>query len=143
MSARARRTGWIALLVALAMLVSTAPSGASSGDVQAVSAAKRTYARFAGPKQFLPATLLFGAHSAVTDLQWSSWGRTLAEGRGNNQFNDCLPSCAEGKITPVPSAVFLTGRIKCGKHFIFKRLKVFPDVPGYPVVNTLGFCPKK
>ena len=100
MSAPVRRTGWIAVLVALAMLVSTLPSVASSGDVEAVSAAKRTYARFSSGKQFMPPTLLFGAHSAVTDLQWSSWGRTLAQGRGNYQFNDCLPSCAKGTITP-------------------------------------------
>ena len=58
-------------------------------------------------------------------MSWSKWGKKLAQGTGSYRVNDCLPSCAEGTITPTPANVVLTGRERCGRIFVFSRMKVY------------------
>lgn len=38
------------------------------------------------------------ANQVVSDLKWTAWGQSQAEGRGVLQTNSCEPSCAEGKF---------------------------------------------
>jgi hypothetical protein len=112
----------VSALVLLAAPV--ASSGRASSGAHAEAAAKRTYAQFTGARQYRPSTLYFGAHEVITGVTWSKWGMKLAKGTGTYQVNDCTPDCADGMITPTPSTIFLTGRERCGKRFVFRHLKV-------------------
>ena len=117
-------------LAALATVLALMSSTALANDLnspKAVPSGERTYARFAGVKQYRPSNFYFGAHEQITGMTWSKWRKKRARGTGSYQVNDCLPSCAEGTITPTPAVVVLTGRTLCGKRFIFRRMKVFFD----------------
>jgi hypothetical protein len=111
------------ILVAGALIASVSP-GALAGPV-ATTAGQKTYAKFSGHRAYKPSTLGFGAHELITGITWSKWGKKLAIGHGTYQVNDCIPFCAAGTITPTPSTIYLTGRIRCGGRFIFNKLKVF------------------
>jgi hypothetical protein len=119
------RRGALTVLVAAVVGGATASAAPHDGGPIAASAAQKTYAKFSGVRLYKPSTLGFGAHELITSISWSKWGKKLAIGHGTYQVNDCIPSCAEGTITPTPAAIYLTGRTTCGGHFIFKRLKVY------------------
>ncbi len=57
-----------------------------------------------------PATLSFSADGGniVTHLRWSSWTATSAVGRGISNLDSCVPSCADGKITPAATSITLS-----------------------------------
>ncbi|MHB1507987.1 MAG: hypothetical protein ACYCST_07060 [Acidimicrobiales bacterium] len=57
-----------------------------------------------------PATLSFSADGGniVTHLRWSSWTATRAVGHGISNLDSCVPSCADGKITPVATTITLS-----------------------------------
>ena len=44
----------------------------------------------------------------VTGIQWSSWGRQRATGRGTVGLDDCTPSCAEGTTRYVAATITLS-----------------------------------
>jgi hypothetical protein len=113
-------------LIAVGLVVVGISAGAfasTSGPLAGV-AAKKTYAKFPF-RAYKPSTLSFGAHEVIESVSWSKWGKKKAVGHGTYRVNDCLPNCAEGTITPTPTTIYLTGRMTCGGHFIFKRMKVF------------------
>jgi hypothetical protein len=114
-----------ALAASVAIIISTVALGfAQAHGPTAQTAAGKTYSKFSHVA-YKPSTLAFGAHEQITDMSWSTWAKKLAIGTGMYQVNDCLPSCAEGTITPTPATVYLTGRVRCGKHYVYKRLKVY------------------
>ncbi len=45
----------------------------------------------------------------ATQLQWSSWGSTSADGTGVIQENDCEPTCAQGITGSYPADIRLSG----------------------------------
>jgi hypothetical protein len=68
-------------------------------------------------------------------------GRRAGAGRGTYPYNDCLPSCAEGRITPYPVSVIYQRKVQCrGKPtyvrftFIFNRGRKPAGVPREQVV---------
>ena len=125
-------------LLAVGSAIASAPALAGAGDgPTATAAAARSYAHFTGVYQYRPASFYFGAHELITDVTWSKWRKKLARATGTYQVNDCLPSCAEGTITPTPAVIVLTGRKACGKRFVFRRLKVFFDGRRR---GSRGFC---
>jgi hypothetical protein len=112
----------------------------------AQTASAKTYARFAGPSQFMPPALFIGAHTTIESITWQAWERSSATGAGTLIFNDCTPSCAEGKTTPVAATIALNGRSKCGKRHIFKTLRfsfVRPTDGQPETVKVPKYCPKK
>ena len=111
----------VGLVVALASLTATA----SGSGPEATAAGQKTYSKFTGKKLYKPRTFLFGAHELIQNVSWSKWGKKLAQGKGTYQVNDCIPSCADGTFTPTPSTIYLTGRERCGKIFVFSRMKVY------------------
>jgi hypothetical protein len=117
--------GLIKCLIAAAIVAGLLTATAYGGDPTATASGRKTYAKFSGHRVYKPSTLGFGAHELITGITWSKWGKKLAIGHGTYQVNDCIPDCATGTITPTPSTIYLTGRIRCGGHFIFNRLKVF------------------
>jgi len=46
---------------------------------------------------------------AVGEIQWESWNKTGAEGKGVYAINDCSPDCATGKLHKANVTVTLTG----------------------------------
>jgi hypothetical protein len=119
------RRGGLTVLVTAVVGGATVSAAADDGGPIAASAGQRTYAKFSFGRQYKPSSLGFGAHELITSISWSKCGKKLAIGSGTYHVNDCVPSCAEGTITPTPATIYLTGRTTCGGHFIFKRLKVY------------------
>jgi hypothetical protein len=115
------------LLVAAGLVVagiSTGSTAMGSGP-KATAAGQKTYSKFTSKKLYKPGTFFFGAHEVIENVSWSKWGKKLAEGTGTYQVNDCIPYCAAGTIHPTPSTIYLTGRERCGKIFVFSRMKVY------------------
>ena len=119
-----RRTPLVAVAALVAILSCSTIAEADPNDPIATASDERTYSPFGGGR-YKPASFAFGAHELITGMAWSSWGKRVARGEGTYRVNDCVPSCADGTITPTPASVVLTGRQKCGKRFVFRRVKVF------------------
>jgi hypothetical protein len=117
----------VSILIAIALVVTGISSGATASEAgpEATSAGQKTYAKFTSKKLYRPGTFFFGAHELITEVSWSKWGKKIARGTGTYQVNDCVPSCADGTITPTPASLVLTGRERCGRIFIFSRMKVY------------------
>ena len=45
--------------------------------------------------------------NVVTDITWSSWTGTEAVGEGTSDPQSCVPNCAQGTDTPVPTTITL------------------------------------
>ena len=103
---------------------SSALAAAGEGPTAATSGQK-TYAKFCCGRQYRPGTFRFGMSSFVTDMTWSKWGKKLARGTGTYQYNNCVPDCADGTISPTPATVVLTGRVACAGHFLFHHMKLY------------------
>ena len=105
-----------------------ASSSASLGagnEPTAIASGQPTYAKFCCGRQYRPGTFRFGMSSFVTDMNWSKWGKKLAQGTGTYQYNNCVPDCADGTITPTPATVVLTGRVPCPGRFLFHHMKLY------------------
>ncbi|MGH9169581.1 MAG: hypothetical protein ACRD0Z_01695 [Acidimicrobiales bacterium] len=48
------------------------------------------------------------AQNIVIGITWSSWGPTEALGHGTSNILGCVPSCAMGSATPVPTTIVLS-----------------------------------
>ena len=129
----------LVVLLAIAAVVASAALAAGSTGPSAVASGQRTYAKFGSVKQYKPSTFVFGAHEQITDMTWSQWAKKKARGTGTYQVNSCVPSCAEGTITPTPATVVLSGRDRCGKRFFYHQMKVFF---GGRKTGTKAFCSK-
>lgn len=71
-----------------------------------------------------PDTIGVGASSAITEIRWTTYGGLTAVGKGIIPSNDCVPSCAEGTITPTPITVRLTSRILCRGKLVYGRMAI-------------------
>ena len=48
------------------------------------------------------------AGNIVTEIKWTRWTQTTALGHGTSNIQGCVPNCAQGSETPVPTSVTLT-----------------------------------
>ena len=115
------------LLIAVGLVAGGISAGATAlgKSPDASAAGQKTYSKFTSKKLYKPRTFYFGAHELIQNVSWSKWGKKLAKGKGTYQVNDCIPDCADGTFTPTPSTIYLTGRERCGKIFVFSRMKVY------------------
>lgn len=44
----------------------------------------------------------------VTGIRWSSWTHSSATGEGTSNILGCVPDCAQGTATPVPTTILLS-----------------------------------
>lgn len=47
------------------------------------------------------------AGNIVTDLKWSNWDYRSASANGTSNIQNCIPDCASGTDTPVPTSITL------------------------------------
>jgi hypothetical protein len=47
------------------------------------------------------------AGDIVTGLRWSTWTASRATGEGTSNIQSCVPDCASGTETPVPTSIKL------------------------------------
>ena len=73
---------------------------------------------------YKPGTIRVGASSAITEIRWTTYGGQTAVGKGILPSNDCVPSCAEGTIAPIPVTVRLTSRILCRGKLVYGRMAI-------------------
>ena len=75
-----------------------------------------------------------GASFNTHQLRWSSWGRTLASGRGLHRYNDCEPSCAAGSSRNYRVTLRLSRVRSCytenGRARMFTRVRFVTAAPG-------------
>ena len=45
------------------------------------------------------------SNTYLEDLTWTTWGATVATGRGTLVENTCTPNCASGELVSEPAAV--------------------------------------
>lgn len=60
----------------------------------------------------------------LENLTWSSWGEATATATGTLVFNDCSPSCAEGKDIEVPAQVVADELVTGDDIATYRRLTV-------------------
>jgi Protein kinase domain len=82
----------------------TAPS-ASGADSAALPIV--TFGSYSGRK---PATIYISGDSGnvVQNIDWNSWTATSATGEGTSYWDSCVPDCAQGTTTQVPTEVTLS-----------------------------------
>jgi hypothetical protein len=51
------------------------------------------------------------AGNAITDIDWTSWTATSATGKGTSEVDTCVPDCARGATTEVPTEVTLSAAV--------------------------------
>jgi hypothetical protein len=75
----------------------TTPS--ASGSLPTIVAGSYTGSR--------PTTVDFSgdAGNIVTGITWSSWSPAGATGEGTSNIQGCVPNCAQGSETPVPTTI--------------------------------------
>jgi hypothetical protein len=81
-----------------------------------------------GDLGYEPDVIGLGASSLIDHINWSGYGRALAIGHGTFSKNDCRPSCAGGKITPVPATVKLRYRALCREKITYMQMAI--SAPG-------------
>lgn len=103
----ARRTqGWIVLIatvLGVGIGIFTFINSASTNHVYTVTCGKVNY----------KPSLLFKSCSnrsvSIGQIEWDSWSKAGAAGKGIYALNDCKPNCTTGKLYQVDVIVTLTG----------------------------------
>lgn len=62
--------------------------------------------------------------NGLSGVHWANWTPAGAAGAGTEYLNDCVPSCAEGKIIDYPVDIALTGSYLAeqGKPFSYAKI---------------------
>jgi hypothetical protein len=92
-------------------------------------------------RRIRPAIIYIGASQRIYSLRWRSWGRRIAGARGVFPANSCVPSCAEGTLTPHPVRVTLSQPRLCDDgryHYVVLRY-AFLDGGGRDSRTTFGY----
>jgi hypothetical protein len=82
----------------------------------------RVYVNFSAMRQYRPRILYMGASARIVNLRWRGWNKPKARARGILPFNDCVPYCAAGNITPYPVRVILRRVRLCGNHYRYLKM---------------------
>jgi hypothetical protein len=119
-----RSKGWIVLLATLV--------GISLGAYSFISNARanHVYTVTCGIVDYKPGVFFKSCADggiAVGQMQWESWSKDGARGKGTYAINNCTPDCATGKLLTTKVDVFLTGNTPLdevrGKR-ILNRIKI-------------------
>jgi hypothetical protein len=80
---------------------------------------------------YAPDSIPLGASNAITQIRWKRYGGRVAVGKGVFPSNDCTPSCAEGKVTPIKVTVRLAGVTPCpgGGLLMYRKMEI--EGPGF------------
>jgi hypothetical protein len=89
-----------------AVAASAGGAGVSARSKPAAARPLVTIGRFTG---WTPAQIDFSADggNVVTGIRWTSWTAAGATGQGKSGIESCVPDCAAGKITYVPTTITL------------------------------------
>jgi hypothetical protein len=82
------------------------------------------------------------AGDIVTGLRWSSWTASSAAGEGTSNIQNCVPDCALGTETPVPTSITLLDPVNGYFTKLVERrdgdTEVFVYTPGHLPDNWPG-----
>jgi hypothetical protein len=120
--------------------ISVAGAGAAGGPSATASGKLPLLIGNCAKPTFRPANLIFTCGDAslgATNVVWSSWNQTSADGAGTGQLNDCNPNCAQGKPKTGPISVHVSKPVTCKKsgRRIFTKLS-YTWTSGAPVGNV-------
>ena len=73
---------------------------------------------------------------SVIKIHWETWGIEGAKGTGIYAINDCLPSCAEGRIHKTPVDLQLEGVTTNGRKYFLNNLTIFELNKADKIVGT-------
>lgn len=77
-------------------------------------------------------TLAADGNDTITELRrWNRWGSSTASARGINHVNNCIPDCADGRISRVRVTVRLSRRGEYRGHYVCKCYAVKPPAAAY------------
>lgn len=101
-----RSKGWIVLLATVV--------GLALGGYSFISNARanHVYAVTCGIVAYKPGVFFKSCNDggvAVGEIQWESWSKAGARGKGTYAVNDCLPTCKEGTLKKTAVSIELTG----------------------------------
>jgi hypothetical protein len=101
------RRATVASIVTAAVLVPQAGAAHGSGSAPEATAGQNRVLLIYNCKRgkYKPTTVIVtcaDANFRVRGIQWSSWTRREARGRGTALVNDCDPNCAEGTFHRYP-----------------------------------------
>lgn len=133
----------LALLVALvlASAASAAPLPGAVADGGNPKAGKNVLVR---PKQivytgdgsgFLAGPGKAGRHPKPSNLKWSSWTKSAAQGSGANFVDDCVPDCADGSYAKSPVTIKLYRPRKLAGFEVFTRMTVHYPASASPLTH--------
>jgi hypothetical protein len=80
---------------------------------------------------FMPKSIPLGVSNAITQIRWKRYGERVAIGTGVFPSNDCVPSCAQGTITPIKVTVRLAGVTPCPRSGLLMYRMIEIDGPGF------------
>jgi hypothetical protein len=84
-----------------------------------------------------PTTIYFSGDSGdiVTGIAWSSWGAQQAVGHGTWTYDNCVPDCAQGSVTPYPATIILSQAV----NGLYTQLEEVTSGPhAFTLVEHLG-----
>lgn len=101
-----RSKGWIVLLATVV--------GISVGGYSFIKNARENhvYTLTCGIVDYKPGVFFKSCADggiAVGQIEWESWSKAGAHGKGIYAVNDCTPDCAQGTLIQVPVDITLTG----------------------------------
>jgi hypothetical protein len=103
----------ITLLFGLFVISGPASSAASAPAAHTTAADPIYFYKSLGILQGLrvkPSQIVFNAdgNNRVTGLRWRTWGRSVTRAFGTNHVDNCVPNCAQGRISRVRVQVSLS-----------------------------------
>jgi hypothetical protein len=75
-----------------------------------------------------PPLIIFAAdgNDTVTGLKWRGWGTFVARAFGINHVDNCLPNCAQGRVSLVRVQVSLSSPGLYRGHHVYRCYRVKP-----------------
>jgi hypothetical protein len=79
---------------------------------------------------FKPESFFFtcaDGNDGINKISWNTWGPMGAAGSGSRYYNDCNPSCVDGKIHSTPALVRLSTPTRVGSQIYLTLLHYSVD----------------
>lgn len=87
--------------------ISSAPATLPGSGADSTALPIVTFGSYSGRKPEMIA-ISGDSGNVVTDIDWTSWTATSATAEGVSGWNSCVPDCAQGSVTQVPTGVTLS-----------------------------------
>jgi len=132
-------------LVAAGFIVATFVDGSPiAASASIVKSSGPTEARFCGDT--LPVVKPSGSpwkclnDSEISHIRWTSWSTRSATGRGDVDFDKCVPDCARGKWGRYEASLTLDRPVTVDGRRLFSRMLVrfAKPVPHEPMTESLS-----